>query len=118
MGLRFERSHSPFLLRPVCFICRGRYDLAVSADSRCKRCRKSPTGRRQRARYYARPLSVLRNDVVKGGEEIPEGVAEPIGSQRADARSNVHADDGRLDFFDSAYNGCPPRLRDRIGRGK
>ena len=63
-------------------------------------------------------LSVLRNDVVKGGEEIPEGVAEPIGSQRADARSNVHADDGRLDFFDSAYNGCPPRLRDRIGSGK
>ena len=57
MGLRFERSHSPFLLRPVCFICRGRYDLAVSADSRCKRCRKGATGRRQRARYYARPLS-------------------------------------------------------------
>jgi len=63
-------------------------------------------------------LSVFWDDVVKGGEEIPEGVAEAIGSQRADARSNVHADDGRLDLLDGTYNGCPPRLRDRISCGE
>ena len=57
-----------------------------------------------------RTLAVFWDDVVERGEEIPEWIAKSVGTQRADARSNVYADDGRLDLFDCVNDSRSPRL--------
>ena len=57
-----------------------------------------------------RTLAVFWDDVVEGGEEIPEWIAKSVGTKRANARSNMYADDGRLDLFDCVNNSCSPRL--------
>ena len=57
-----------------------------------------------------RTLAVFWDDVVERGEEIPEWIAKSVGTKRADARSNMDADDGWLNLFDCVNDGRSPRL--------